>query len=107
MEMKEKKILIQKINYASQQNLYVLKDIEDYIIFSTQTPENMKFPIHYFIIAKMALFIILIMFMELRALSTLWQMQKKILIPLITFVKSFIKRFIFLLLILNESKSKI
>ncbi len=47
-----KKDFNSKINYVSQQNLYVLKDIEDYIIFSTQTPENMKFPIHYFIITK-------------------------------------------------------
>ena len=47
-----KKDFNSKINYVSQQNLYVLKDIEDYIIFSTQTPENMKFPLHYFIIEK-------------------------------------------------------
>ena len=51
-----KKDFNSKINYASQQNLYVLKDIEDYIIFSTQTPENMKFPLHYFIIAKKGAF---------------------------------------------------
>ena len=47
-----KKDFNSKINYVSQQNLYVLKDIEDYIIFSTQTPKNMKFPLHYFIIKK-------------------------------------------------------
>ena len=47
-----KKDFNSKINYVSQQNLYVLKDIEDHIIFSTQTPENMKFPLHYFIIEK-------------------------------------------------------
>ena len=47
-----KKDFNSKINYVSQQNLYVLKDIEDYIIFSTQTPKNMKFPLHYFIIEK-------------------------------------------------------
>lgn len=45
-----KKNFNSKIIYISQQNLYVLKDKEDYIIFSTQTPENMKFPLHYFII---------------------------------------------------------
>ena len=47
-----KKDFNSKINYVSQQHLYVLKDIEDHIIFSTQTPENMKFPLHYFIIEK-------------------------------------------------------
>ena len=45
-----------KINYVSKQNLYVLKDTEDYIIFSTHTPKNMKFPLHYFIIGKNGVF---------------------------------------------------
>ncbi len=36
----------------NKQNLYVLTDIDEYIIFSTQTPKNKKFPLHYFIIAK-------------------------------------------------------
>ena len=35
-----------------KQNLYVLTDIDEYIIFSTQTPKNKKFPLHYFIISK-------------------------------------------------------
>ena len=36
----------------NKQNLYVLTDINEYIIFSTQTPKNKKFPLHYFIISK-------------------------------------------------------
>ncbi len=36
----------------NKQNLYVLIDIDEYIIFSTQTPKNKKFPLHYFIISK-------------------------------------------------------
>ena len=36
----------------NKQNLYVLTDIDEYIIFSTQTPKNKKFPLHYFIISK-------------------------------------------------------
>ena len=35
-----------------KQNLYVLTDIDEYIIFSTQTTKNKKFPLHYFIISK-------------------------------------------------------
>ena len=35
-----------------KQNLYVLADIDEYIIFSTQTPKNKKFPLHYFIVSK-------------------------------------------------------
>ena len=47
-----KKKIDSKINHISQQNLYVLEDNKNYIIFSTQTLESMKFPLHYFIIAK-------------------------------------------------------
>ena len=39
-------------NKLNKQNLYVLIDIDEYIIFSTQTPKNKKFPLHYFIISK-------------------------------------------------------
>lgn len=39
-------------NKINKQNLYVLTDIDEYIIFSTQTPKNKKFPLHYFIISK-------------------------------------------------------
>ncbi len=41
-----------KSSKLNKQNLYVLTDIDEYIIFSTQTPENKKFPLHYFIISK-------------------------------------------------------
>ena len=41
-----------KNNKINKQNLYVLDDKEEYIIFSTQTSENKKFPLHYFIISK-------------------------------------------------------
>ena len=41
-----------KNNKINKQNLYVLDDKEEYIVFSTQTSENKKFPLHYFIISK-------------------------------------------------------
>ena len=39
-------------NKLNKQNLYVLTDIDEYIIFSTQTTKNKKFPLHYFIVSK-------------------------------------------------------
>lgn len=45
-----------EFNKISKQNLFILKDTEDYIIFSTQTPSNMKFPLHYFIISNRGIF---------------------------------------------------
>ncbi len=39
-------------NKIDKQNLYVLVDDKDYIVFSTQTSKNKNFPLHYFIISK-------------------------------------------------------
>ena len=35
-----------------RQKLYVLVDKDEYIIFSTMTPKNKKYPLNYFIIAN-------------------------------------------------------
>tara|TARA_B100000902_G_scaffold398196_1_gene464161 strand:- start:406 stop:1239 length:834 start_codon:yes stop_codon:yes gene_type:complete len=45
-----------EINKISKQNLLILKDTEDYIVFSTQTSSNMEFPLHYFIISNKGAF---------------------------------------------------
>jgi len=68
LEKKKKWLLLsnntidtKKLGYYSpslkRQNLYVLQDIESYIIFSTQTIEGKKFPNNYFIISKNGTFV--------------------------------------------------
>lgn len=68
LEKKKKWLLLsdntintKKLGYYSpnlkKQNLYVLQDIESYIIFSTQTIEGKKFPNNYFIISKNGTFV--------------------------------------------------
>ena len=47
-----KNISEEKSNEPNKQNLYVLIDDLDHIIFSTQTPIDKNFPLHYFIISK-------------------------------------------------------
>lgn len=49
--------LNKKISEIKKQNLYVLIDNDEYIIFSTQTENDKKFPSHYFIISKNGYFV--------------------------------------------------